>query len=640
MKVTYQFSGIKQTVVGFLFFFLTLVHPQIFAQGYTLTESDVEMNGDTIIRYLNDTAKDIIIPEIIGTKTVKCIGSSAFQSKWLTKISLPSSLVKIDNYAFWYNSFQKLIIPDGVMQIGHLAFMSNQIDSLALPPGITYLGLAAFNGNKIIWLNGSGTNGLFYKYANDGTIDSTTIVSYGGASKNIDFIPETVKYIEEYAFECCFLESVIIPNSVVSIGDFAFQINSLSEVTLSQNLSYLGNQAFSNNNLLSVTIPDKITAIGEYTFVSNKISSVSFPVNLTSIGVQAFANNELISLVIPNSVSTIGEAAFANNKLTEISLSNNITSIEQATFMDNAISELNFSPESKVSEIKYSAFQNNAITSLNLPPSISGIYEFAFSNNTIDTLLLPANLTYISVEAFSSNRLSHVKFENDSKIFAILHDAFSSNPELNYIKMPNVSNYRVTWGDTSWETVISEGDSIKDFTITYTANIMPDTFTVSGKVIGTDDVQLRFAGSRPAQFLNINDNEDFLFKTFYNDSVIIIPSKTGYVFNPDKIVVPHITDSLTGLNFIAILSSANNVGTEFFKIYPNPASDRTTIELIGENSFVSFELTDIMGKSIYYQALNDEKKYTLDLTSLCPGIYFVKLTDGKRQTINQKFIKK
>ena len=66
------------------------------------------------------------------------------------------------------------------------------------------------------------------------------------------------------------------------------------------------------------------------------------------------------------------------------------------------------------------------------------------------------------------------------------------------------------------------------------------------------------------------------------------------------------------------------------RAFPNPATDRMSVYMVGDNSRKELKLYDLSGKLIYSQPVNDMFT-TLDLHKLTKGLYIVKITsmDGK-----------
>ena len=219
------------------------------------------------------------IPEAVSYEgvdyTVTSIGNTAFMYYfYLTSLSLPNSLITIEDGAFAYCSgfTGDLIIPNSVVTIGPSAF--------------------------------------FTCYAFDGDL----------------VIGNSVTTIGEYAFDdCAGLHGVLnIPSNVTTIGLDAFRYCTFGGITVDT-----ANPVFdsrdncnaiirtSNNELVTgcvnTVIPTSVTAIGENAFCSlDGLTSINIPNSITSIGAGAFSFCFHLTgdLTIPNSVKTIGAGAF------------------------------------------------------------------------------------------------------------------------------------------------------------------------------------------------------------------------------------------------------------------------------------------------------------------------------------------
>ena len=146
----------------------------------------------TIIGYGGANKTDVIIPE-----GVQFIGASAFGDCKISKITLPIGLKRISATAFWGNNLTELEIPDTVTSIGN---------------GI-------INGN-----NFPEETAYLFARKSDGSIDDTTLVSYGGKSSKIVTIPSTVKTIKSNSVErLSYADTIIIPEGVEVIENNAFR---------------------------------------------------------------------------------------------------------------------------------------------------------------------------------------------------------------------------------------------------------------------------------------------------------------------------------------------------------------------------------------------------------------------------------
>ncbi|XMB85305.1 leucine-rich repeat protein [Mycoplasmatota bacterium WC44] len=323
-----------------LAFFSTKIVDIKAAGEYVLTVSDVTYsdNGDgtmTITDFVNPTEKNIAIPNIIDGKTVKIIGDYAYYRNDLTNVVIPDSVITIGDYAFRGNDLTSIVIPDSVTKIGNYAFYRNDLASVVLPDSVTSIGLKVFNSNSITVFNGLPSDGIIYARNEDGTEDYTTIVSYGGISNVVDFIPDSVTTIEKSAFYNNNLTSIVIPNSVTTIRDYAFRSNDLTSVVIPNSVTTIEKSAFYNNNLTSIVIPNSVTTIRDYAFRSNDLTSVVIPNSVTTIGKSAFRSNSLTSVVIPDSVITIEDSVFKDNNLSSVVIPDSVIMIEDSAFANN-----------------------------------------------------------------------------------------------------------------------------------------------------------------------------------------------------------------------------------------------------------------------------------------------------------------
>ncbi|MDE7395553.1 MAG: leucine-rich repeat domain-containing protein, partial [Clostridiales bacterium] len=114
-------------------------------------------------------------------------------------------------------------------------------------------------------------------------------------------LPESITFIDDRAFECCFsLLSINIPDSV----------------------TFIGKSAFSNCKIKNVSLAS-LTSVENFTFLGcGGLTNVVIPRGITTIGIAAFAGcSSLVELVIPDSVTEIGPEAFGDcSKLTSVTI--------------------------------------------------------------------------------------------------------------------------------------------------------------------------------------------------------------------------------------------------------------------------------------------------------------------------------
>ena len=174
------------------------------------------------------------------SKSIVNIREYAFSATSISNLSLPNSIVKIENYAFSNcTSLRNLVLPNSVTSIGDAAFKGCDLKDIVIPGGIQSIGISAFR---------------------DSSLQSVSIDS-------------GVELIGNQAFSGCKnLKSIAIPNSVISIGASAF--------------AYC-------ESLRSVIIGNKVTAIGDYAFYGCKFLTSVYcsPVVPPTIGTAVFYNH-------------------------------------------------------------------------------------------------------------------------------------------------------------------------------------------------------------------------------------------------------------------------------------------------------------------------------------------------------------
>jgi len=74
---------------------------------------------------------------------------SGLRNKKLTVVTLPSSLVRIGDYAFDENLLTGIRIPDGVISIGNYAFNNNNLNNVSIGSSVASIGQWAFSRNRL-----------------------------------------------------------------------------------------------------------------------------------------------------------------------------------------------------------------------------------------------------------------------------------------------------------------------------------------------------------------------------------------------------------------------------------------------------------------------------------------------------------
>lgn len=254
---------------------------------YTITSPEnleVQCDGFTDA-HIND--ESVVIPETVNynnaTYSVVSIrvGYYAGLGNEVRKITLPSSLKKIGDFAFYYcQKIEEIIIPKNVTSIGKWAFCHCQsLESVEIPSSVTSIGDYAFIGCTNL---------------------ASLELSYG------------IKSIGNGAFQgCTSLESVKLPNSIESLGSEAF---------------------FECVSLTSITLPSNIEIVPPY-FVANcsVLKSIEIPASVKTVWNGAFYQCKTLKSIICNSLEAPTfrqipiSSAVCNDYLCEPALASQIT---------------------------------------------------------------------------------------------------------------------------------------------------------------------------------------------------------------------------------------------------------------------------------------------------------------------------
>ena len=204
-----------------------------------ITYKFVKIKGEKHAEVISGTDNTIISPVTFENEEypVTVIQARAFQNKALDKITIPSSVTVIGDYAF-----------QGCSSLKEVKFMSNDLDSI---------GQQAFANTVITEVTVPNANKM-----------GREIFKWCTQLKEISF-SENVTVLPNRIFQNCKGLTVIdIPNQITEIGIYAFDgCESLQDVSLSNNLTTIGESAFNGcYKITNLTLPASVTTIGNYAF--------------------------------------------------------------------------------------------------------------------------------------------------------------------------------------------------------------------------------------------------------------------------------------------------------------------------------------------------------------------------------------
>ena len=276
------------------------------------------------------------ITEVIVDEGVTSICSNAFyMCKSLRKITLPSTLLIIEDYAFWgCENLESITIPDGVTNIGNSAFDSCQkLTNIYIPKSVVSISDSCFRDCDR--LGSIVVDEQNHNYCSiDGVLfskDKTVLIKYPAFKyENVISsytVPDTVTTIEGNAFyDAYYLYDIKLPAGITSLSSYSFYKCGV-RVVAKQN-------------------GDDICYIGEYLIgvLDKGKSTYKIKEGTRVIADSAFNGcKRLKKLAVPDGVEYIGQNAFSFcSSLTVLSLPNSLKEIATFAVVDTPIQNIYF----------------------------------------------------------------------------------------------------------------------------------------------------------------------------------------------------------------------------------------------------------------------------------------------------------
>ncbi len=307
----------------------------------------------------------------------------------LTSIILPSTLQYIESQCFANTGLTNITIPESIMEIQELIFQNcNSLTSIEIRSLNNYdkskINANQFSTPKTITF-------IFWSYSSlqeckSSDIGSAYITSLQANNPPINGVRPalTSSYYKFYNTRLTRVDGTFtnfngreLTQSIIGTP------NTLRSVTIGGYLTSIANNCFLNcSQLISINIPDNIRNIGSGAFKGClNISSFSLPTTITIISENCFENCSLLTSIMFFNISSLGNYSFSGcTKLSSFTLPETVTQIGNNCF-SNCINLRNFTVKNSLALVS---------TGTNLFSGITDSIVFRFEKvadfNEFDTL--------------------------------------------------------------------------------------------------------------------------------------------------------------------------------------------------------------------------------------------------------------
>lgn len=287
-------------------------------------------------------------------------------------------------------------IPKTVKSIGSYAFNSSLIDRVYIPRRVIHIGTGAFSYCRSLYAISVDPRNSVYDSRNNcnAIIETASNTLIAGCVRTE--IPQSVTSIGKSAFQGGLTLSILnFSDNIKVIDDYAFvDCEQINTIILPTTLNYIGTNAFANCNSLNNIEINNIKSWGDATFIHNNgLINVDFNVPISSIGECAFAGcSSLENLVLPEGLDSINLIAFKNcNKLKYVKYPSTLKYLGMQAFCGCTSLTSPILPEG-IHEIYLDAFMYcHNITELDIPKSaVNTIYNSGGSLRNLRVLKLPS----------------------------------------------------------------------------------------------------------------------------------------------------------------------------------------------------------------------------------------------------------
>lgn len=544
----------------------------------------------------------VIIPDTVihlGIKyPVLLIRDHAFENcSGLSSVVLPNTLVSIGSYAFSKTGLLSINIPKSVIYITNSAFdYSGTLSSINVD----------MNSPKY-----SSNDGILYNKNSD------TLLICPNGKRGTLIIPNNVVSISSDAFRYCdSISTISIPSSVISMGKLSFifcsRLTSINVDANNPKYSSSNGMVFSKNNDTLLICPE------------GKSGAIIVPNFVSCISNRAFYFcGGLTSIIIPNSVTSIGSDAFADCMgLKTISLSNNLISIEPRTFshctsLDSIIIPIGITQIGEMAFFYCISLKSIVSNPIN-PPNIGSDAFYDVSIHVPITVPCSSKISY----QFATGWKNFINFIGGGVDNKYIYDTICNGQSYtqNGFHVDSTGIYVLTLQNSNG----CDSNIILNL-IVNPSPLIPDNISIQ-KLSNYFEITWASNGNSYELFRN-----DTLIATtnqpIYLDYDII--NAKAYCYKV-KSVIGDCKSEFSNIVCKSFVGLNNELDSNIsINLYPNPAKNKTILEVEGINEMTNIFISDLFGRIVgTYKIKSQEQKMEIDVSSFYKGIYVVSIRNN------------
>lgn len=226
---------------------------------------------------------EVVVPSQIDGRDVVYIGNGTFaEADGITSVTIPATVESIGTSVFMgCGSLEKFVVEEGNAYL------------YADEAGVLF----SDEGGMLECYPPAKTE---TSYTVPDTVDEIAPGAFMYCAQLEEVIlPESLAYIDAWAFAYTGLQTLVLPDGLIQIDDYAFAYCAeLSEITFGEGLQYIYGAAFAECRALKeVDLPEGLLTVEQYAFSGTGMKSVTIPDSVTKIGYCAFGYDSSLNAI-------------------------------------------------------------------------------------------------------------------------------------------------------------------------------------------------------------------------------------------------------------------------------------------------------------------------------------------------------